>query len=180
MDKATLDKFWDQMRQKYGVYLRLLEAMPESCYHTHPIAGMRTPAELVAHVCGTAIRDMAQGVAKGEITADEAAEAGVAAGLRTRADMLTLARECWRQADAAVATVGDAQLSAMVSTPWGITFPGWVGFDMMNDEFVHHRGQLYAFARACGAEPPFMWGFADNAPEFRPGRAASPAGAAGP
>jgi len=39
---------------------------------------------------------------------------------------------------------------------------------MMNDEFLHHRGQLYAFARACGVEPPFMWGFADNAPEFRP------------
>jgi uncharacterized damage-inducible protein DinB len=38
----------------------------------------------------------------------------------------------------------------------------------MNDEFVHHRGQLTAFIRVCGGEPPFLWGYADNAAEFRP------------
>jgi len=62
----------------------------------------------------------------------------------------------------------DAQLNAMVKTPWNWTFPGWVGFDIMNDEFLHHRGQLYAYARVCGIAPPFIWGFAENAPEFRP------------
>jgi len=46
----------------------------------------------------------------------------------------------------------------------------------MNDEFTHHRGQLYVFTRACGAEPPFMWGYADNAPEYRP-RAVAETGA---
>ena len=38
----------------------------------------------------------------------------------------------------------------------------------MNDEFVHHRGQLYAYARACGGNPPFVWGHADNEPDFAP------------
>jgi uncharacterized damage-inducible protein DinB len=175
MDRHALDQMWDQMRQKYGVYLRVLEIIPEDRYQSHPVPGMRTPAELVAHISGTVVRDLAQGVAKGEITADEAAEAGVAASLGSRAAALAFARQCWDQADAAVATIGDAQLTAIVSTPWNMSFPGWVGFDMMNDEFLHHRGQLFVYTRLCGAAPPFMWGFADNAADFRP-QAASAAG----
>jgi uncharacterized damage-inducible protein DinB len=88
--------------------------------------------------------------------------------LKTKADLIAFARKCWDQANAAVAGIGDAQLQAMVPTPWGMTFPGWVGFNILNDEFLHHRGQLYAYARLCGVEPPFIWGFKDNAPEFRP------------
>jgi uncharacterized damage-inducible protein DinB len=168
MNKQALDRMWDQMRQKYGIYLRVLEAIPEDRYHTHPIPGMRTPAELVAHVSGTAVRDVARGVAKGEITANEDAESTVASGFATRADAIAFARTCWDQANEAVAAIGDAQLTAMVPTPWHMTFPGWVGFNLMNDEFLHHRGQLYTFARACGAAPPFMWGFADNPEGFRP------------
>lgn len=168
MNKQVLDATWDQMRQKYGVYLRVLEAIPEDRYHVHIIPGMRTPAELVAHVSGTVLRDVARGVAKGEITADESSESAVAAGFATRADAIAFARTCWEQANQAVAGTGDAQLTAMVPTPWHMTFPGWVGFELMRDEFVHHRGQLYAFARACGAEPPFVWGFGDNAEAFRP------------
>lgn len=168
MNKQALDAMWDQMRQKYGVYLRVLEAIPEDRYHTHPVAGMRTPAELVAHVSGTVIRDIARGIEKGEITADETAEDAVAARLATRADAIAFARQCWEQATQAVSGTGDAQLGAMVPTPWNMKFPGWVGFELMRDEFVHHRGQLYAYARACGAAPPFVWGFGDNAEGFRP------------
>lgn len=168
MDKQMLDQMWDQFRQKYGVYLRLLEAFPEDRYHGHPVPGMRTPAELMAHLSGTVVRDIAQGVAKGAITADESSEDKVAAGFKTKADLLAFARKCWDQANAAVIATGDAQLKAMVPTPWGMTFPGWVGFNIMNDEFLHHRGQLYAFARLCGFQPPFIWGFGDNAPGFRP------------
>ena len=57
MNKAVLDQMWDQFRQKYGVYLRLLEAFPADKLATHPVAGMRTPAELVAHVCGVSRDD---------------------------------------------------------------------------------------------------------------------------
>ena len=168
MDKQALNGMWDQMRQKYGVYLRLLESIPEDRYQTHPIPGMRTPAEIVAHVSGSIVRDVAQGVAKGEITADESAEGAVASRLATRADAVAFARKCWDQANAAVAATGDAQLTAMVPTPWHMTFPGWVGYNILSDEFLHHRGQLYAMARACGATPPFVWGFADNPEGFRP------------
>lgn len=168
MDKQALTETWDQFRQKYGVYLRFLEAFPEDRWHSHPVPGMRTAAELAVHISSTVVRDTAQGVAKGAITADEGAEAAVAAGLKTRQDVVAFALKCWREADAAVARIGDAQLAAIVTTPWNWDFPGWVGFNIMNDEFLHHRGQLYVYARLCGVAPPFIWGFAENASEFRP------------
>jgi len=163
-----LAQAWDQMRQKYGIYLRILEVFPEDRYHTHPIPGLRTPAEMAVHISRTVVRDMAQGVEKGAVTSDEQTEPNEAAGLKTRAALLSFARKCWADADAAVANIGDRQLNAMVPTPWHMTFPGWVGFNIMADEFLHHRGQLSAFARACGVAPPFIWSFPENAPEFRP------------
>lgn len=168
MNKAALDSFWDQFRQKYGVYLRLLEEFPDDQYHTHLVPGMRTFAELVVHISGTVVADIAEGVAKGRITADESLEAGTAARLRDRPALLGFARECFERADAAVARIGEAELAATVPTPWGFSFPGSVAFHVMNDEFVHHRGQLHVYARLAGFAPPFAWGYADNAPEFQP------------
>jgi uncharacterized damage-inducible protein DinB len=168
MNKDTLDQMWDQFRQKYGVYLRLLEAIPADRYVTHPVPGMRTPAELAVHVSGSVVRDIAEGVAKGRITADESLEEKTAVELGNKAALIAFAKECFERADAAVKRIGDAELAAMVPTPWGQTWPGFVAFHVLHDEFLHHRGQLYAFARCCGAEPPFMWGYADNAPEYRP------------
>lgn len=168
MDKQALTQMWDQFRQKYGVYLRLLETFPEDHFQSRPVPPMRTPAELVVHMSGNVVRDIAQGVARGEITSDESTEGRIAAGLDSREAVLSLARECWNLADEAVAGIGDAELAAMVPTPWDMTFPGWAGFYLMNDEFVHHRGQLHVFARIFGVAPPFIWGFEDNEPGFRP------------
>jgi uncharacterized damage-inducible protein DinB len=176
MDKATLDQMWDQFRQKYGVYLRLLEAIPADRYATNPVPGMRTPAELAVHISGSMVRDIAEGVAKGRITAEESAEGKTATELGNKAALIAFARQCFERADAAVKRIGDAELAAMVPTPWNASWPGWVAFHILHDEFLHHRGQLYAFARCCGTEPPFMWGYADNAPEYQP-RAVAAAGA---
>ena len=168
MKKKTLDRMWDQTRQKYGIYLRLLEAIPDDRYHDNPVQGMRTPAEMVVHTSGVIVRDIARGVAKGEITSDGPPEGEVASGLATKDDVISFAKHCWDEADTAVSGIGDDELSADVPTPWDMTFPGWVGFNILNDEFLHHRGQLYAYVRACGAEPPFLWSFGDNAPQFGP------------
>ena len=173
MDKATLDQMWDQFRQKYGVYLRLLESIPEDRYASHPVPGMRTPAELMVHVSGTVVRDIAEGVARGEILADEAGEGRTATDLGSKAALIAFARECFDRADAAVKGIGDAELAAMVPTPWKSVWPGWVAFHVLSDEFMHHRGQLYCYARASGVEPPFLWGYAENEAEFRPEAAAA-------
>jgi uncharacterized damage-inducible protein DinB len=174
MDKQTLDGFWDQFRQKYGVYLRLLDLLPADRYLSQPVPGMRSAAELAVHVSGTVVRAIAQGVAKGSITADETAESGLAKEL-DKPRLIAYARQCFDDAGAAVARIGDAQLQASVSTPWKMSWPGWVGFTVMNEEFLHHRGQLYVYARLFGVAPPFIWSFGENAPEYRPAVAAAPA-----
>jgi uncharacterized damage-inducible protein DinB len=168
VNKQALDQMWDQFRQKYGVYLRVLEAIPADRYSTHPVPGMRTPAELAVHISSTCVRDIAEGVAKGQITVEEGSEDSLAAELGNKASLIAFARECFDRANSAVERIGDAELAAMVPTPWGASWLGAVAFHIMNDEFVHHRGQLTAFIRVCGGEPPFMWGYADNAAEFRP------------
>ena len=168
MNRETLDQIWDQMRQKYGIYLRVLESIPEDMMHKQPVSGMRTPAQLAVHTSGSIVRDIAQGVAKGEITADEAAEDDVAAGLQSKADVIRYVRGCWDQANRAAQSIGDEQLQAVVPTPWDMSFPGYVGISILSDEFMHHRGQLYTYVRACGVAPPFMYDFGANEPDFQP------------
>ena len=36
------------------------------------------------------------------------------------------------------------------------------------DEYLHHRGQLYAFLRQFGIEPPMNWDFEGSAPAYQP------------
>jgi uncharacterized damage-inducible protein DinB len=168
VNRQWLDGLWDHTRQKYGIYLRVLEAIPADRFHDHPIDGMRTPAELVVHTSGSIVRDIAEGVASGTIGADEAGEGEVARGLGSKEDVLEYARDCWARADAAIAMVDDEKLTGSVANRWGMSLNGVFAMVILNDEFTHHRGQLFAYVRACGGEPPFMWGFADNDPEFRP------------
>jgi uncharacterized damage-inducible protein DinB len=169
LNKQWLDGMWDHMRQKYGVYLRVLEAIPADRFHDHPVAGMRSPTQMVVHTSGSIVRDIAEGVASGTIAADEAGEEAVAETLGSKDEVLAFARACWERADKAMDKVGDGQLAGTVDNPWGLPLNGTFAMVILNDEFQHHRGQLYAYVRACGSEPPFMWGFNDNAPEFRPG-----------
>ncbi|MEJ2541769.1 MAG: DinB family protein [Gemmatimonadota bacterium] len=173
MNKQWLNGMWDHMRQKYGIYLRVLEAIPEDRFHDHPLPGMRTPTQLVVHTSGSILRDIAEGVASGEIAPGEAGEDEVAEGLTSKDEVLAFARNCWLQADRAIRSVGDEELSGPVKNSWGIPLTGTFAMVVLNDEFLHHRGQLYAYVRACGGEPPFMWGFEENPEGFAP----APAGA---
>ena len=114
MNKQWLDGMWELMRQKYGIYLRVLEAIPAERFHDRPIPGMRTPAQMVVHTSGSIIRDIAEGVASGSIEADEAGEDAVAEGLETKDEVIGFARKSWKLADAAVTSVGDDELNAEV------------------------------------------------------------------
>ena len=169
MNRQWLDGMWDHMRQKYGMYLRVIDSIPEDRFHGTPIPGMRTPAQLVVHTSGSIVAEIAEGVAAGSIQADETGEEALAAALKTKADVLDFARNRWERADAAIGAVGDSNLNGEVQNSWGIPLNGFFAMIVLNDEFMHHRGQLYAYARACGAEPPFMWSFGENPPGFRPG-----------
>jgi uncharacterized damage-inducible protein DinB len=165
MNRSIVGYMWEELRLINGITLRVIDGIPKEKIDARPIGMMRTPKELVAHMY-TTMRTVAEGIAKGTITADERADSG--AELRSRDDMLRYARESWKAADRAMQSLTDAQIQAMVKTPWGMDMPGHFCSTIIYDEHLHHRGQLYAFLRALGAEPPFMWDFENSAPEFRP------------
>jgi uncharacterized damage-inducible protein DinB len=165
---------WDRLRLIHGTTLRTVAALPSDQIHRHPIAGMRSPAELVVHMYDSVICDLACGIARGEVPLDDpAVEAAAAAKIVSREELIERARARWSEADAAVATLTDAQLAGSVRTPWSEPVTGGFILHIAYDEFLHHRGQLYVFARALGVEPPMNWDFKNNEPALQPRAAAS-------
>ena len=166
LTKKTLSQMWDQIRMRHGIGLRAIERIPEGKLDSRPIPNMRTPKELVVHMYGTVIGAMVEGVQKGEVK--EPDEEKECAQIRTRADLLTYCRECWGKADRAVQAMTDEQINATIPTSWGMDTPGFKILGAAHDEYLHHRGQLYVYLRALGQEPPMVWDFQNNAPEFQP------------
>jgi uncharacterized damage-inducible protein DinB len=159
---------WDMMRQRHGITLRLIESLPEDKLHTRPIPEMRTPVELIVHTYDVVVKATPEGVVNGKVTADESAEKNIAPTLKTKKDLLQFVETCWNAGDKAAKATTDAHLEAMVPTPWGMSLPGFALYGVVNDEYLHHRGQLYAYARALGVAPPMIWDFAGNDTAFQP------------
>jgi uncharacterized damage-inducible protein DinB len=166
VNKQNLMQMWDHIRQVNGVGLRVIEAVPENKLDTQLIPGMKTPKELAVHMYAMVLRGVVEGALNGEIK--EIDEKAIVAGIRTRADLLAYCTECWNAADRAANAMTDEKLMATVKTPWGMSFTGFVCFGVTHDEYLHHRGQMYAYVRAAGVEPPMLWGFEQNAPAYRP------------
>ncbi len=166
MTRTSLEQLWTRLRPRHGIALRVIEVLPEDKIHTHPIPHMRTPVELVVHLYASVIREMVECVARGEYVQPD--ETAIAARMRSKADLLAFARESYAAASRGVESISDAELRGTLKTPWGASPPGSHMIEAIPDEFFHHRGQLYAYARALGAEPPDMWDFANNAVELRP------------
>jgi uncharacterized damage-inducible protein DinB len=170
MNQKTALAMWDHLRQMNGINMRLIAELPADRLDSHPIPNMRTPKELTVHMYDLCIKGLAEGLVRGEIIDTESAEKTIAAGIRSRDDLVKFARDCWGSADRSMATVTDAHLSGTVKTPWPPhnAIPGSMVMGIISDEFLHHRGQLYAYVRALGGTPPNVWDFANNTPEFQP------------
>lgn len=163
MKKTSLTPIWDMMRLRHGIGLRCIEALPADQLDSHPVRGMRTPKELVVHAYGF-LRAAAESVPTGTLTMDEKADL---AKIKTREDLVAYAQTSWKAADAAFANITDTQLAANVKAPWG-EMPGATMITTVQDEYLHHRGQLYAYLRQLGVEPPMNWDFEHSAPELQP------------
>ena len=165
MNKQSHLMMWDQMRMRHGITLRVLDQIPADKLTSHPIAGMRTPVELVVHTYDS-IEVLADSVLTGSLTPRD--ETATAAGITTKEQLVAFVNTTWASIDRKANEATDAQLNAMVSTPWGKSFPGFAVYGIITDEYLHHRGQLYAFVRTFGIEPVKMWDFDHNALEFQP------------
>ena len=164
MKKSTVDRIWDLMRLRHGVGLRCVEALPADQIDSRPVRDMRTPKELVVHMYSFT-RSAAESLLTGSLTHDEKPEL---AGIRTKQDLVAFADQSWRAADAAIANVTDAQLGSPVKVPWGAEMKASDLFGWIPEEYLHHRGQLYAFLRQLGVKPPENFDFEGSAPEYQP------------
>ncbi len=162
MDRNTMLGMWDLLRQRHGIGVRVVGLIPDAQLGSHPIRDMRTPVELVTHMYSL-MKSIPEGVVRGEIVMSPAP-----ATFANTAELVKYCEACYDAADAAVQSLTDAQLAATVKTPWGMSFPGWMCFGILSDEYMHHRGQLYVFVRQMGAAPPMMWDFGGNAPKYQP------------
>lgn len=174
MNKAQLAPMWDHFRTVNGITLRAIKAFPADKIDTKACKDMRTPKELVGHMYNS-MRTVADGIAKGEVTWSEDDDKKAAAGIHSADELNRFAIDSWNATDRLVRGLTDEKLAGLVKTPWGESFPGFVLVQIMYDEHLHHRGQLYAFLRQVGVEPPMMWDFEHNAPEFQPRAAAQKA-----
>ncbi len=166
MTKESLARMWDMMRKRHGIALRAIELLPEDGLDSHPIPKMRTPKELVVHWYGMAMTCLVEGALRGRI--EELDEPAAVAAVKTKADLMRYVHERWNACQQAAQRMTDEKLEAMVETPWGNALRGSYCLGAASDESLHHRGQLYAYLRVMGLEPPDIWDFAHNAPEYRP------------
>jgi len=164
MKKSTLDRMWDMMRMRHGVGLRCVEALPADQLDARPVKDMRTPKELVVHMY-LFVRAAPESILTGTLAYDDQKEL---AAIRTKQDLVKFAEQCWQAADAAVGKLTDTHLASTVKTPWGEAMNAPVMIGSVEEEYLHHRGQLYVFLRLFGVEPPVSYDFNASAPEFRP------------
>lgn len=163
MNKQTHLAAWDQMRLRHGITLRLLDQLPEGKLNSHPIPGMRTPVELVVHMYAS-LETWVDGVVTGTMPPFD--EAAAAAAITTKGKLLAFVNKHWAAGDKKARSLTDVQLGASVKATWGGVYPGAAVLDFVHDEYLHHRGQLYAFTRVFGIEPVMLWDYEHNAPEF--------------
>lgn len=165
MNRQAIAALWDQMRLRHGITLRVIDQFPDDKLASHPIAGMRTPIELLVHMY-LGVSGLPEAAIKGTLASPD--EKAIVETIKTKAQLAAFVQRQWEASEKTAREVTDAQLSGMVSTPWGDTFPGFVMFGFASDEYLHHRGQLYAFLRVFGIEPVMLWDFDHSAPEYQP------------
>jgi len=127
---------------------------------------MRTPKELMTHLYGMVVREIPEGTLRGSIK--ELDEATIVQGLKTHADIVKFMKDSFDAGTRAVNSITETNLTSTVKTPWNFEAPGSAMLEIIQDEYFHHRGQLYAYARTFGKTPPMMWDFEHNAPGFQP------------
>jgi uncharacterized damage-inducible protein DinB len=167
MSSRTIEHSWDYFRQVFGIGLRAIAALPQDQLDSHPIPDMRTPKELVVHLVSN-LGMLTKGVDTGEVHDVSEAEKATAARLKTVPELVAWSRTEWTAADRLARAVTPEKLAAKVKTPWGSDFDGFVMYEILYDEFWHHRGQLYTYLRAMGVAPAMIYDFEGNEPEFQP------------
>jgi len=148
-----------------GITLRALTTFGDGDLDFRPRPNMRSPKELVFHI-DTQEKILAEAARLGRFTAEAASRSNpedpaVAAELKalgTVEKLRAYAEACHREAGNILNGMSEEDLNRPVESPFG-TYPVWRYCEFGYDEHWHHRGQLYAYLRLLGKEPPMLYDY---------------------
>jgi len=149
----------------HGVTVRAIGTFSDEELDYRPRQDMRTPRELVFHIY-TQERLLAEAAQQGRFTAEAAnrsnpedkASAAELKALTTVGEAQRYAEACHQAAEKIFGEMSEEELGRPVDSPMG-TYPAWQYFTFTYDEHWHHRGQLYAYLRLLGKEPPMLYDY---------------------
>ena len=78
--------------------------------------------------------------------------------LATVADAVEYARMCHDAAERIFRAMSEDDVVRPVNSPFG-SYPAWQYLVFAYDEHWHHRGQLLAYLRLLGKEPPMLYDY---------------------
>jgi uncharacterized damage-inducible protein DinB len=165
MNKQGLLARRDYFNMVHGVTIRAIAALGDADLDFRPHAGMRTPRELIFHIYGQE-KLLAEAARGGQFTMEMAngsnpedpANAAALAALATVSDAVAYANAQHEAAENIYRALSDEQVARPIESPFG-TYPAWQYFLFAYDEHWHHRGQLYAYLRLLGKEPPMLYDY---------------------
>jgi uncharacterized damage-inducible protein DinB len=165
MNKQELLARRDYFNMVHGVTVRAIDAFSDEELDFRPRPAMRTPRELIFHIY-TQEKVLAEAAQQGRFTIEAANlsnpedEAGASAlkGLGTVSKARAYADACHQVAEQIFRTMSEDDVVRPIESPFG-KYPAWQYFFFASDEHWHHRGQLYAYLRLLGKEPPMLYDY---------------------
>jgi uncharacterized damage-inducible protein DinB len=73
---------------------------------------------------------------------------------KTKQDIIALIKSAHSQSLTTIKELSDEQLKKMIKTPWGAEMSSLALLWGMRDHLIHHRAQLFVYARLKGIKPP--------------------------
>jgi uncharacterized damage-inducible protein DinB len=165
MNKQELLARRDYFNMVHGVTVRAIGAFSDEELGYRPRTTMRTPRELIFHIYSQE-KLLAEAAQSGRFTMEAAnrsnpedeANSSELRVLVTVDDIRRYAETCHQAAEKIVRAMSEDDLVRPVESPMG-TYPAWQYFSFAYDEHWHHRGQLYAYLRLLGKEPPMLYDY---------------------
>jgi uncharacterized damage-inducible protein DinB len=165
MNKQELMARREYFNLVHGVTMRAISAFTDDELDFRPQPGMRTPRELIFHICSQE-KVLAEAVQHGRFTLEMAngsnpedpSNAAELNALGTVGDALAYANRCHRTAEEIFGSMSELEIARPLESPFG-TYPGWQYFLFAYDEHWHHRGQLYTYLRLLGKAPPMLYDY---------------------
>ena len=146
-----LEPQWGYLRMLFKNARKQIELIPEDKLSFRPTPEVRSVGELCVHM-HQYLTEAPQSVAAGKHAAGEEPK------FEKKADLLKWIDSQTVTGFSTFDKLTDAQIGQTINA-WGMDFPGWQLLGFVNDEIVHHRGQLTVYLRLMGVAPAFIYDF---------------------